>query len=113
MSIRWSEDEYRAYLAKIKAPDSATVSAAVIKPAIKDARPRKDPDNKIHSRVRIHYHSKRRRLLDPDRIYSCPATDGLRKGGILVDDTLEYVEAVTNSQEKSRTEETIIEVYEV
>lgn len=113
--IRWTDEEYELYvrangLARFNRP---AVQTADPKPVIKNASEGEDSDHEVYSRVRIHYHSKRRRLIDPDRLYSHPATDGLRKGGLLIDDSLKYVESVTNSQEQSKDEETLIEVWEL
>ena len=111
----WSVERYHAFIRTGVDPGegSPAVSAADAQPAAAHGRARAHPADQVHSRVRIHYHSRRRRLIDPDRLYSHAATDGLRRGGLLVDDSLRYVEAVTNSQEKARKEETIIEVWEV
>lgn len=63
----------------------------------------------MDTRKSIHVHSKRNRLADPDGI-SCKAViDGIRKAGLLVDDTAEFVSEVSFSQEKTfGEEETII-----
>ena len=66
--------------------------------------------DKLDKRVRIHVHSKRRRLADPDGISCKAAIDGLAKSGILIDDSAKYVKEVSFSQEKSKEEETIIHI---
>jgi len=64
----------------------------------------------MDQRVCIHYHSKRRRAIDPDGLYSKASTDGLRQGGLLIDDSAKYVKEVSYSQEVSEDEETIITI---
>ena len=69
-----------------------------------------DQGQKVDTRFRIHFHSRRRRLTDPDGLYSKAALDGLVRGGILVDDSAKFVKEVSFSQEVSEREETIITV---
>ena len=64
----------------------------------------------VHSRVRIHIHSRRRRLADPDGISAKAAIDGLTAGGILADDSAKFVEEVSFSQEVGEDEETVITI---
>jgi len=62
---------------------------------------------------RIHIHSRRYRLADPDGISAKAAIDGIVLAGVLPDDTAKQVEEITFSQEKisqSEIEETIIEL---
>jgi hypothetical protein len=66
------------------------------------------------SPCRIHLHSKRKRLTDADGVSGKAAIDGLVKGGILIDDSPQYVQAVSYSQEKIKkgeSEETLIELW--
>ena len=63
--------------------------------------------------VRIRFYSKRRRLCDADGISAKAAIDGLVLAGILKNDSPEFVESVSYSQEKSDIEETIITIEEV
>lgn len=72
----------------------------------------KDEGQEMDKRVCIRVHSKRRRLTDPDGLYFKAALDGLVAGGLLVDDSAKCVKEVSFSQEKSETEETVIEVWE-
>ena len=61
--------------------------------------------------VKIHYHSKRRRLADADGLCTKYFTDGLVLAGVLKDDGQEYVKEVTHTQEKTDgEEETIIRI---
>ncbi len=64
------------------------------------------------TRVDIHIHSKRKRLVDPDGISAKAVIDGLVLSGLLADDTPEEIRNVTYSQEKAKDEETIITVTE-
>ena len=64
----------------------------------------------LDKRVRIHFHSRRRRLADPDGISCKAAIDGLVQGGILPDDSARYVKEVSFSQEVSEVEETVIDI---
>jgi len=65
---------------------------------------------RLHTRCSIRVHSKRKRLADPDGISAKAVLDGLTKAGILVDDSAKYVKEVWFSQEKSKEEETIIQI---
>jgi hypothetical protein len=67
-----------------------------------------DEDKEMDQKCRIHVHSRRRRLADPDGISAKAAIDGLRLGGLLIDDSAKYVKSVTFSQELSERDETII-----
>jgi len=59
-------------------------------------------------RARLHIHSKRHRLCDPDGLYPKHFIDSAVRGGVLVDDSADYISQVTFSQEKSDVEETIL-----
>ena len=65
-------------------------------------------------RVRLHFHSKRKRLADPDGLSAKAVIDGLVRAGILRNDSANEIESVTFSQEKTKgdeiTEVTIEEV---
>lgn len=62
----------------------------------------------FHSPVRIHIHSIRKRLTDADGVSAKAAIDGLVKAGVLEDDSPEFVQEVSYSQEKGKEEKTII-----
>ena len=66
----------------------------------------------IFKRCRIHVHNKRKRLADPKGISDKAAIDGIVVSGILPDDRAEYVKNISESQEKSQNEETIITIQE-
>lgn len=64
--------------------------------------------------LRVHIHSRRKRLADADGVSGKAAIDGLVEAKVLKDDSAQYIEEVTFSQEKigpGEEEETIIELY--
>lgn len=66
--------------------------------------------------VSIHIHSKRKRLVDADAVSAKAAIDGLVHAGLLQDDSPQFVEGVSYSQEKTekdQPEETIITLQEI
>lgn len=63
--------------------------------------------------VSIHIHSTRKRLVDADSVSAKAAIDGLVNAGLLEDDSSEFVQEVSYSQEKGEPEETTITVREV
>lgn len=108
--IRWTQEDYEKYLAS---KHCTAVSPANPQRDAGDGAPAKNDRQEVDTKFRIHFHSKRRRAIDPDGLYSKAAIDGLREGGLFVDDSAAYVEAVTYSQESAEDEETVIEVWEV
>lgn len=108
MSIRWTKDEYNAWLEK--ANPGITVRFADVESDTQHGLTAKNVDKEVRPRFRIHVHSRRRRLCDPDGVCAKSAIDGLVQGGLLPDDSAEYIDSVTFSQEKSVDEETIITV---
>jgi hypothetical protein len=106
---RWTEDEYRAYLAS---KNRAAVRTPDLESDSKHEPTATNVDQEVHPRFRLHIHSRRRRLTDPDGISAKAAIDGLAKGGLLRDDSATYISAVTFSQELSKLDETIIEVWQ-
>jgi len=65
-------------------------------------------------RCSIHLHSRRKRLTDADGVSGKAAIDGLVHAGIFIDDSPEYVQEVSYSQEKikeNEAEETLIEIW--
>ena len=70
---------------------------------------------RFHSPVRIHVHSYRHRLVDPDGISAKAAIDGLVQAEILADDTTEQITEISYSQTKIPTnqeEKTVITICE-
>ncbi len=69
---------------------------------------------RLDKKVYIKIHSRRKRLADPGGISDKATIDGLVIAGILVDDSAEFIEEISHSQEKckaSEEEETIISIY--
>jgi hypothetical protein len=112
--IRYTEDEYAALISTRAARDhNPSVQTPNVERHADVRLPAKAQGQEVHSRFRIHYRQRRRRLIDADGLYSKAATDGLTIGGLFDDDRPEWVESVTQSQEKAHVEETIIEVWEI
>jgi hypothetical protein len=59
----------------------------------------------------LHIHSKRKRLTDTDGISFKAAIDGICAAGILSNDSASIINKITSSQEISKNEETIIDIY--
>lgn len=68
---------------------------------------------RFKSKVIIHIHSKRNRLIDIDNLFAKYFIDGIRYAGILQDDSPQYIEKIVHTQEKSKLEETIITIEEL
>ena len=64
----------------------------------------------LDKRCRVHVHSKRRRLCDPDGISVKAAIDGLVAAKLLRDDSTKCIKEVSFSQEVSEVEETVIDI---
>lgn len=103
--MNWTDEQVREYMARY---NRAAVPTPNMERNPVNATQAKDARQKVGERVRIAFHSKRRRLIDPDGCYSKAAIDGLREGGLLIDDSSSYVESISYTQEKSEIEETII-----
>lgn len=106
-NARWTENDLAAHLARV---DLAAVQAADVERRAGHAAGAAHAGEKSHPRYRIAVHSRRRRLADPDGICAKWAIDGLVESGLLPDDSAEWVEAVTFTQEKSDVEDTRIDV---
>lgn len=65
---------------------------------------------RFNTPVRIHIHSIRHRLVDPDGISAKAAIDGIVQAGVLEDDSAKFVTEVSYSQEKGTPEKTIITI---
>jgi hypothetical protein len=70
-------------------------------------------DSLFSGRVRISINSRRNRLCDADGISAKAVIDGLVIAGVLENDSPEFVESVSYSQEKAKVEETIVTIEEV
>ncbi len=65
----------------------------------------------LHRKCRIHVHSRTHRLADEDGRSVKAAVDGIRKGGLLEDDSPQFVSMVSQSQELTEgDEETVIDL---
>lgn len=107
---RWTENDLAAHLARV---DLAAVQAAHVERRAGDAAQQAHAGKETHPRFRITVHSRRRRLADPDGLCAKWVIDGLVEGGLLPDDSAQYVEAVTFTQEESDVEDTRIDVIQV
>lgn len=102
-----SKAEFEAFLARYR---GSPVRPADVEPDLKHEPAPADAVKAAHPRYRINIHSRRRRLTDADAICGKFAVDGLVLGGLLPDDSPEWVEAVSYSQEKADVDETVIDV---
>jgi hypothetical protein len=115
----WTLEEYDFYLRTGQEPRYSPFAADPALPTSNvesnadDGPKAADASKTMDKKFRVHFHSRRRRAIDPDGLYGKAALDGIVAGGILSDDSAKVVEAVTYSQEISEVEETVIEVYEV
>ena len=116
----WTEEQLNDYLRRfakwggaVETAVDAAFSLANLEPDSKPISKRPDESKNLCPRYRVHIHSRRHRLTDTDAICAKNAIDGLVRGGILKDDTAATVESLTFTQEKSETEETLIEVWEI
>lgn len=100
-----SEAEYAEFIARYRG--TKLHAANNEQPARNEPAPT-DAGKKDHPRYRINVHSRCRRLTDADSRVGKWAIDGLVKGGLLPDDSPEWIESVSYSQEKAEVEETII-----
>lgn len=91
----------------------AANSSANMESCSSDASLGKEKITRFNSPVRIHIHSVRARLVDPDGISAKAVIDGIVKAGLLADDSSQYVKKVSYSQEKGRPEKTLIHITSV
>ena len=112
---RWSVEEYRAYLRTGIAPgdDHPAVPAADAKPARRAKPAPQDAAEAIHPRFRIDVHHRSRRLSDATGRSHKAAVDGIVEGGILPDDSPEYLEEIRETRRQGQRDETIIEVWQI
>jgi hypothetical protein len=91
------------------------VSFANLEPPLGHAPLGTQETPRLDTPCRLHIHSRRHRLTDPDGISAKAAIDGLVLAGVLPDDSAQCVSQVTFSQEKigsQEIEETVIEIME-
>jgi Holliday junction resolvase RusA-like endonuclease len=99
---------------KVVKKNSSTVSSSNMEPNTRNEQMATSKATPLASRCSCKIHSKRKRLCDADGISAKAVIDGLVNGGILQDDSTQYVKEVRFSQEKTKgaKEETIIELWE-
>jgi len=113
--MNWTEEEYEQYL-KRKNGNSVAVSSPHLEQNPSYGGMAKEKTKRFNSPVRLHIHSKRRRLADADGISAKAAIDGIVNAGILPDDSTKVVKEVSYSQEQIKSplrEETIITIEEI
>lgn len=103
--MRWTEEQYNDFLRRRDAgnKNSAAGSAGNVEQASCYEPVGAQEIPRLDSPCRIHIHSRRYRLADPDGISGKAAIDGLVHSGILPDDSTRYVQEVTYSQSKVKT----------
>ena len=108
--VRWTDEQYRAYLA---GAHRAAVCAPDPEPPRRAAAKAKAAAKEVHPRFRIAIHHRTRRLSDCTGRSHKAAVDGIVRGGILGDDSPEWVESITETYERAEEEQTVIEVWEI
>jgi hypothetical protein len=111
--LNWTQEEVDAHLRKFKGDNRVAVPVADLESDSSHAAKTADAGQKVDQKFRIHFHSRRRRFIDPDGLYSKSAIDGVREGGIFADDSAKYIEGISYSQELAEVEETVLTVVEV
>ena len=94
--------------------NKTTVSIANVEQNTRNEFSREKQIKTHDSPCRLHLHSRRKRLTDADGISGKAAIDGLVHARIFVDDSPEYIQEVSYSQEKIKkgeAEETLIEIW--
>ena len=95
-----------------QADNNITVQVTHLESNTLNASHGKKPLDALFERCRIHVHNKRKRLADPKGISDKACIDGIVVSGILPDDRAKYVEDISEAQEISKVEETIITITE-
>ena len=93
--------------------NKTTIPAANVEPGTGNESMAKSKIKDMDSPCRINFHSRRYRLTDADGCSGKAALDGLVHAGLLPDDSAQYVEKVSHTQEKIKKpalEETIITI---
>lgn len=108
--MKWRKDDIAKlppeYQKQIR--DQLAVCAPNMEPDTGNAAKNPNAVKSLDEKVRIHIHSIRKRLADSDGICGKYVIDGLVLSGLLPDDSPQWVEAVTFSQEQGEPERTII-----
>ena len=97
----------------IRTQDNPPVPATNVEPGAVHGPLAKGKDAYFDSQVDIHFHSIRKRLVDPDGLVGKYCIDAVVRAGILKDDTSAQVRYVTFSQEKGDPEKTVIVIKEI
>lgn len=105
-------NEQRKQLGLPALKDSPAVPPANLEPDIRDEPVATQKAARFNRPVNIHFHSRRKRLTDPDGASVKYVIDGLVSCGILRNDTQKEIANIRKTQEKSKTEETIITIEE-
>ena len=113
----FSPDIQRQIRRKLGIQDRAAVSARNLEPGLADGSEGTVSVKAAHTgrRVRVVITGRRHRLVDADGQNGKAVIDSLVAGGILGDDSPEYVSGVEMRQEKipmKDAEETVVEIYE-
>ena len=98
---------------KKKGSDNSPLCSSDLESDTWDASLGQKKVKRFASRVNLHIHSIRKRLVDPDGVSAKAVIDGIVKTGILQDDSTEFINQVSYSQEKGKEEKTIITIIEV
>ena len=109
----WTEAEIDAYLRSFKSKNSAADKSPHMEQDSRHAVKTPHGDKEAHPRFHCVVTYRTRRLADPTGRCAKFAIDGLVSGGLLGDDSLDWIEEITERQEKAETDQTIIELYEI
>lgn len=105
-------DEYRKQAEKALNEDHSPAPTPNLEQHLSNASFSKKAYPRFNGPLSIRIHCKRKRLTDHDNICSKYAIDALVTGGILQDDNPECVKEISYTQEKSKENYTIIELWE-
>lgn len=106
----WTPEQVASYLARF---DRAAVSAANVEQNTSHEPAPKDEAQEVHSRFSITVHHRSRRLADAGGRSHKAAVDGIVRGGILPDDSTDYVKEIKETFEQRQNELTVIEIWEI
>jgi len=113
---KWNIEQYKRYLetGQAPSPNHSAVQAPEPKPNHEHARLRAAKNNQLDKRVCIEVTLRGRRPWDADDIDCKAAIDGIRKSGLLRNDSPKEVAEVRLKPEITQTDdETVIDVYEL
>jgi len=81
------------------------------KPSVGDEQVAEEKAPRLDRQARIHFHTVRKRLADPDGNFTKYVLDSLVGEGVFQDDRQEFLEEVSHSQEQGKEERIVVEVY--